>query len=807
MSSANDTGTDTSSGYFHTSGSSTLTDVTLTKGSVFYVETPLTLVGTLTNNGYFALAGGNYDTKQISGFTLPGNVTLQGTGEVVLLYGSSSNYSQIIPADASASPLPTLTNAAGHTIAGGGSITVNVNNQGLINANNGSLTLAGPANKNSGKMEATSQGELILRDDTAQVTLDNTGGTITTDATGRIDLINVTVKGGTLGSANDTGRDLDTGIVFNESECGLQDVTFAAGSVFVVSNPLNLVGTLTNNGFIQDGGYNFNTRQYAYLQAAADVTIDGTGIIELTTIQATNNATITFGTGGTVEGANGTIENNGTISASLVNNGTVVSTYQTMTISGPTFTNNRFLSANNNSTLSVSGGTNFTNFNSTSQTLTGGTYTVTDQGNGATLDFNGRNVLVNAATVTLSGANANFGAINGLTTNAGTLALLDLIQFSTPAALTDTGTITLDAGSTFHVGGAYTASGSKATLAVVIGGTASQGATSPGILQVNGAAALAGKLMLSFSPGATLPKATDTLTIVSATSPITGSFANVASGKRLNTSDGLGSFEVDYGAGSATPSAVVLSNFGAFVPPAPTISSFGPTSGKVGDTIVIKGTNFVAPLSVVFAGNVAAVHSVSATQINAQVPKGAITGPITIHTNGGSVSTASNFVVEAPPTISSFSPPSGKVGDTVTIKGTNFSAPLTVTFGGNKVAVHGFSSTVINAAVPSGAITGPIKVTTSYGSVSTTSNFVVEAPPTITGFSPTSGKVGATVTLTGTNFSAPLTVIFGGNKAAVHGFTATVINATVPSGALTGTIKVNTSYGSVSTASAFTVTP
>ncbi len=67
--------------------------------------------------------------------------------------------------------------------------------------------------------------------------------------------------------------------------------------------------------------------------------------------------------------------------------------------------------------------------------------------------------------------------------------------------------------------------------------------------------------------------------------------------------------------------------------------------------------------------------------------------------------------------------------------------------------------------------------------------------------------MGSTVVIKGTDFVAPMSVIFAGNVAAVHGFTATRINATVPSGALTGKIKVNTSYGSASTASAFTVTP
>ena len=161
----------------------------------------------------------------------------------------------------------------------------------------------------------------------------------------------------------------------------------------------------------------------------------------------------------------------------------------------------------------------------------------------------------------------------------------------------------------------------------------------------------------------------------------------------------------------------------------------------------------------------------------------------------------------AAPTISGFSPGSGSIGSTVAIKGTGFAAPMSVIFGGNVAAVHGFNATQINAQVPKGASSGPIKVTTSAGSVSTASSFTVTSPPTITSFTPASGSAGTTVVIRGTNFQAPMSVIFAGNKAAVHGFNATQINADVPAGALSGPIRVNTSYGSASTASGFTVTP
>ena len=77
--------------------------------------------------------------------------------------------------------------------------------------------------------------------------------------------------------------------------------------------------------------------------------------------------------------------------------------------------------------------------------------------------------------------------------------------------------------------------------------------------------------------------------------------------------------------------------------------------------------------------------------------------------------------------------------------------------------------------------------------------------PTLTGFSPTSGLVGATVTITGTEFASP-TVAFNGTAATVVSSTATSITTTVPNGATTGNITVTTGGTTLTSSSPFTVT-
>jgi outer membrane protein assembly factor BamB len=79
---------------------------------------------------------------------------------------------------------------------------------------------------------------------------------------------------------------------------------------------------------------------------------------------------------------------------------------------------------------------------------------------------------------------------------------------------------------------------------------------------------------------------------------------------------------------------------------APAISVFAPTSGKLGATVTITGTNFVAPATVSFNGAASSsVIVVSSTSITAALPVTASTGAITVQTSGGSVTSASAFTV------------------------------------------------------------------------------------------------------------------------------------------------------------------
>lgn len=79
--------------------------------------------------------------------------------------------------------------------------------------------------------------------------------------------------------------------------------------------------------------------------------------------------------------------------------------------------------------------------------------------------------------------------------------------------------------------------------------------------------------------------------------------------------------------------------------------------------------------------------------------------------------------------------------------------------------------------------------------------------PVITSFSPASGPIGATVTLTGIAFNGATTVKFNGTSANYTVVSATSITATVPSGASNGSITVSTPIGTATSTTGFVVAP
>src|SRR6267142_56183 len=186
-------------------------------------------------------------------------------------------------------------------------------------------------------------------------------------------------------------------------------------------------------------------------------------------------------------------------------------------------------------------------------------------------------------------------------------------------------------------------------------------------------------------------------------------------------------------AGTVTSNAATVTVNPASV--VPSITSLNPTSGPVGTSVTITGTNFGAsqgPSTVKFNGTSAVPTSWSATSIVAPVPVGATTGNVVV-TVGGAASNGVSFTVPVPaPSITSLNPASGVVGASVTISGANFGAAQgtnTVKFNGTTATPTSWGATSIVAPVPAGATTGNVVVTVG-GVASNGVSFTVQADTT-----------------------------------------------------------------------------
>ncbi len=258
--------------------------------------------------------------------------------------------------------------------------------------------------------------------------------------------------------------------------------------------------------------------------------------------------------------------------------------------------------------------------------------------------------------------------------------------------------------------------------------------------------------------------------------------------------------------------ATTATSLSVFAGTAPVITGFSPTSGPVGQTVVLTGSGLNGTTSIQLNGTAAVGTVNSATQITCTVPGGATTGRFTVLTPRGFTRATTDFrVTPSGPVITSLTPTAGSPGALVVITGQRLSGATAVRFGGNVAATFTVQSgTQITATVPVGAVTGSISVTTPSGSASSASAFTITTPPApvILSFVPTSGPVGTTVSLTGANFTGVAAVRLG--NVLVTGLTvssATSLSFTVPVTAVTGLISVFASGGLMQPATAFTVVP
>jgi hypothetical protein len=149
----------------------------------------------------------------------------------------------------------------------------------------------------------------------------------------------------------------------------------------------------------------------------------------------------------------------------------------------------------------------------------------------------------------------------------------------------------------------------------------------------------------------------------------------------------------------------------------PRATAFAPAAAAVGTTVTITGTNMAGATDVTFTGGVTvAPTAVTATSLQAVVPAGALTGPVSITNGIGTAASAASFKVL--PKITGFTPSVGALDSMVVVSGTNLKIGSTnpvVKVGTLTAAVVASSPTEVTFTVPLLAVTGTISITTADG--------------------------------------------------------------------------------------------
>jgi len=426
--------TSASGGIFQAYAGTTLNPLTISAGSTLNVLDNNTVslgAGTITNNG----AINENSTGDNTFINVAGSTTLAGTGTLTL----SNHIQNFIQGGG------TLTNQ--ETIQGSGQIgngNLMLVNNGTIDANQSTELVIDPnlGTNNTKTMEATAGGTMEFRGDA--VTNTGVGTILATGAGSIVDFNGATVNGGTLTTSSG-------GLMQAYGIAVLNGITLSSGSTLNVldNNSVDIEGTITNKGTINENSGGNNT----FITLLGNTTLTGTGKLVLSPhTQNFINGSFTLTNQSTIEGE-GHIGNG---DLTLVNTGSILAnetgTHAPSTLLIDTgaggFTNssgtkNGILNVSAKNTLVIEGGP-FTNMNTTTNTLTGGTYIVA-----GTLEFAAGTggLVTNDAAITLSSATAEiFNTSNS--TNA-------LTQFADNGSK---GTFTVN-GFTFNDANVFTNSG------------------------------------------------------------------------------------------------------------------------------------------------------------------------------------------------------------------------------------------------------------------------------------------------------------------------------------------------------------
>lgn len=242
---------------------------------------------------------------------------------------------------------------------------------------------------------------------------------------------------------------------------------------------------------------------------------------------------------------------------------------------------------------------------------------------------------------------------------------------------------------------------------------------------------------------------------------------------------------------------------------APFILDFDPKVGAGGSEVVISGLNLSGITAVTFNGVPAlGFGTPEPERVSALVPPSATSGPLRVANAFGAGEGAVPFVVTRAPLVRSFDQEFVRAGQTLVVRGANFTGTTRVRIHTAEAAFVVAAATQLNVIVPANAASGPVTVFNAFGTNATSPTIrVTGTAPFVTGVEPPFGPRGAEILISGAGFPGTTAVRFNGASAAFSVVGENQIRATVPPGATTGPLTVASGGGTSTNAVMFHVPP
>lgn len=157
-------------------------------------------------------------------------------------------------------------------------------------------------------------------------------------------------------------------------------------------------------------------------------------------------------------------------------------------------------------------------------------------------------------------------------------------------------------------------------------------------------------------------------------------------------------------------------------PGAPTITAISNVFANPGDSVFLYGTNLFLVQSFSYAGtDITSFHSnIEGTSLGFLMPAQTSTDQVLLITKGGSVT----FKIVATPTITAVSNENAIAGDSVYVYGTYLKSIQSFSFAGTAITsfVSSGDGSYVGFIMPSISASGPVAVTTSFGTATTVFN-------------------------------------------------------------------------------------